>query len=132
MLREISSLLRKASSEDKTQVKFSELSTHDTGVGPLVCALDAVDEEFRWPDFASNVTFELHRKRDSAGAKKPTSASEHYVRILYNLEPVVLPYCAKDHYGGDPTLCKLDAFFQHCEKLIPKDYLADCSKPVVG
>jgi hypothetical protein len=129
MLREISGLLRKASS-DQIRVKFSELSTHDTGVGPLVCALDAVDEEFRWPDFASNVTFELHRKRDSAGAK-PKPASEHYVRVLYNLEPVALPYCAKDHYGADPTLCKLDAFFQHCEKLIPKNYEADCAKPVV-
>lgn len=129
MLREISSLIRKAASQDTPKVKFSELSTHDTGVGPLICGLEIFDG--RWPDFASNVTFELFRKQPE-GTKKPAAASDHYVRVLYNMKPVGLPYCAAkgDHLEGDPTVCKIESFFKHCERLIPKNYEADCAKPL--
>lgn len=125
MVSNISSILVRAATSPNPKVKFSELSTHDTGVAPLLCALDAFDG--RWPNFASNVGFELHRVRSS---KPNTGASDHYVRVLYNLRAVNLPWCVKDHYPGDASLCSLKAFKEFADNLMPKDYAEQCAKPV--
>ncbi|KAI9028567.1 histidine phosphatase superfamily [Hyaloraphidium curvatum] len=124
MVKNISDLLAKAAAEDAPAIRFAELSSHDTGVAPLICALQGFDG--KWPGFGSSVTFELMRPKGKG------AASDHFVRVLYNLKPVRLPYCsaAGDHFEGDPSVCRLEAFMRYADSIIPKQYAKDCATPL--
>jgi len=57
------------------------------------------------------------------------SLRNHYVRILYNDDPVRIPGCvAKEtnHLPGDETFCTLEAFKEIVDKFTPRSWKKEC------
>ena len=73
-------------------------SGHDYTILPLLLVLGVQVRE--WPPFTANLIIELYKTRkvlgdkktsnDGAGDRDTGSYAEHYVRVLYNGEPLVL------------------------------------------
>ncbi|KXS12800.1 phosphoglycerate mutase-like protein [Gonapodya prolifera JEL478] len=93
--------------------KLAVWSGHDTTLGPLLVALRVFDG--KWPQFANNLVFELFEQNPTPPSSfLSRSQSRHYVRLLYNQNPLNLPYCAApdQHHPSDPAMCTLEAFLE--------------------
>ncbi|ORY44417.1 phosphoglycerate mutase-like protein, partial [Rhizoclosmatium globosum] len=106
------------------KVKLAVFSGHDTTIAPLLSSLGLFNGELtKWPGFGRN------------GVQSSPSYDNHYVRMKYNGEKLILPQCQKQsfwkkstpaNYRGDPTLCRLDIFMNAIGNIIPEAYEADC------
>ncbi|KND03408.1 uncharacterized protein SPPG_00894 [Spizellomyces punctatus DAOM BR117] len=115
---------------NRDPVKLAIYSAHDTTIGPLLTAFKVSDG--RYPPFAAMVNFELFEeashKRSVWSRLVGINPPPHYVRMLYNGQPLRIPACAPvgKHREGDDSLCTLDAFMEHVDRMIPKDYEKSC------
>ncbi|KAK4047226.1 hypothetical protein OIV83_005528 [Microbotryomycetes sp. JL201] len=152
-------LVRKAQDPKETREKarLSIYACHDTSVGGILNALDAFDG--RWPPFTSHLAVELFRASPSSSTSSPNQATsgsffsafvpsflqsslkqqqlqkQHYVRLLFNAKPVILPACQAtgNHLPGtEGAVCTLEAFSAAVSKveLTGKQWEQGCA--VVG
>eukprot|EP00298_Acanthocystis_sp_HF-20_P001423 c11838_g1_i1.p1 GENE.c11838_g1_i1~~c11838_g1_i1.p1 ORF type:complete len:429 (-),score=129.85 c11838_g1_i1:19-1278(-) len=75
-----------------TQHKLTLLSGHDTSIMPLMCSLGYY--EHVWPDFCSNVAFEVYLKND-----------HRYVRVVRNGQWIPISGCSE--------YCPMNKFLDH-------------------
>ncbi|CAL8468369.1 g7909 [Coccomyxa elongata] len=85
-------------------------SGHDTTIMPILATLGVQLKD--WPEYVSNVVFELWERKTEEGQSK------HYVRVLYNKEPLSL---AK-HPQGEPI--ELEEF----EEVYLKPYIVSAQQ----
>merc|ERR1711862_220218 len=78
-LQEIVKRLRAAAALDD-EPSVSLFSGHDTVIAPVLSALGVYKRQglCEWPPYASRIIFELYRR-----------ASNHFVRVVYNGQPMV-------------------------------------------
>lgn len=120
-------------------LKLSINSCHDTSIGGILNALSAFND--RWPPFTSHLGIELYKTVDPSTptpstsststtndpksltsrltsllpSSKPSSSSRspHFVRVLFNGKPLLLPGCSNrgDHLEGTKgSVCTWEAF----------------------
>ena len=109
-----------------TDKKLCIYSAHDSSIMPLLAAFSQdtnaeskIQKELRiFPPYGSHIIIEQYEQPNQ----------EHFVRILFNGEPVILPACLSkaDNYQGDPSLCHLNTFSAAMKRFIPTDYLGEC------
>ena len=75
-------------STSRTTQKMALYGSHDTTVAAILSTLGVFDR--RWPQFTSNVTFELF-KAQRGGILSFVKKDQHYVRVRYNQDVVKLP-----------------------------------------
>ena len=92
-------------------LKLAIFSGHDSTISPLLCAFKVFDGSY--PDFASNITFEIYSGKDS-----------HYIKMLYNGNALKIPSCLP--VPGNDQLCTLQDFVSHMDKLTPTNYEQEC------
>lgn len=92
-------------------LKMAIFSGHDSTIAPLLQAFKVFNGEY--PNFASNVTFEIYRQTES-----------YYVKMLYNGDAVRIPSCTP--VTQDESLCRLSDFFLYMDLLTPKNYEEEC------
>ncbi|KAM3422794.1 putative acid phosphatase SPBC4.06 [Cercospora zeina] len=142
-------------------LEFSMAGCHDTTIAATLAALGGFDyRRDKWPNFTSNIAFELFKSKDApinpttnsnmswlsslfsskaseSTARAPlhsmtpatkTKLEGHYVRLRYNDEPVVLPFCRGPgrHLEGDETFCTLSAFKEAVDRITPEDWRTEC------
>ncbi|CAO1619498.1 unnamed protein product [Sympodiomycopsis kandeliae] len=97
---------------NKDPLKMAIYSTHDTTLAGILSTLDCFNH--RWPAFTASIGVELYRDQQR---------SEHYVRMLYNGNPVSIPACqAKgNHLDGQTEFCTLNTFVDAVKKLARED-----------
>ena len=85
--------------KNRTKVKFSLFSGHDTTLTPLAVALGIGNG--KWPSLASRIVFELYSEKDQK--------DRHYIKVLYNGKNATpdLNFCQGHVVSG---LCKLKHF----------------------
>lgn len=128
---------RKTQLNSKDPTKLLVHTTHDSTLAALLCTFDVFDD--KWPPFTSSVTFELFRKRTPASKQDNFSGlralssvwrrqDEHYVRMRYKNENMVLPMCAEEgkHLPGSPEFCTFETFRRRVEELTPRDWAGEC------
>ncbi|XP_041378600.1 2-phosphoxylose phosphatase 1-like [Gigantopelta aegis] len=103
--------------KNRTKVKFSLFSGHDTTITPLAVTLGIHDG--KWPHLASRIVFELYSQ---VGQK-----DRHYVKVLYNGRNITpdASFCQGHVING---MCKLKYFtrFVREEILQGKTYAHIC------
>lgn len=120
--------------------RFRFYSAHDATLAAIIGALEAT--ELKWPQFRSNLLFELWQHDDERGSNNdveetaagvmrtrksatPTtpSVSEFFIRIIYNgrVPTFFDEWC-------DMNKCPLSVFLRHLRALVPKDPVHACSK----
>lgn len=113
--------------------KLSIFSGHDSSVGPLLSVFGVFNNRF--PPFGSVVSFEQFEEMATKTGIPPVSPhqrhyniSKSFIRMSYNGDPVIIPHCALpgNHRQDDKTLCRLEAFFDHADSMIPKNYEKEC------
>ncbi len=152
LLADVASGLDAASSR-RAPLRLALYAAHDTTVMPLVLAMRAMhphgDGKARppaplsWPPYASHVSFELWGPPESeaavgvasgtapsaGGGAEPAAATSsdaaraHYVRVLYNFEPLPLA-CA---HGAAHHACKLADFRAAVAPFLPADFGEECA-----
>lgn len=128
---------RKTQLNSKDPTKLLVHTTHDSTLAALLCTFDVFDD--KWPPFTSSVIFELFRKRTPASKQDNFSGlgalssvwrrqDEHYVRMRYKNENMVLPMCAEEgkHLPGSPEFCTFETFRRRVEELTPRDWAGEC------
>lgn len=101
-------------------------SGHDSTIAPLLSAFkfpDPKEEIENFVPFAANIAIEQFAE------KTPTASDpKHYVRVLYNGSPIIIPKCASsgNHYQSEKSLCTLETFSEFISQFIPKNYLKEC------
>ncbi|KAI9093864.1 histidine phosphatase superfamily [Phlyctochytrium arcticum] len=111
-------------------VKLAIFSGHDSTVGPLLSAFKI--KESQWPPLGSMVNIELFEENKLGSSWTRFlpfyKASNHYVRMIYNGQPLSIPACAPAdrHRKDDPSLCTLETFLSEMERIIPQDYEGEC------
>ena len=91
--------------------RFFVYSGHDVTIGPLLQAFGVYDG--LWPKFGANIIFEVVQKDN-----------KDFVRMKYNEEFQQIPQCPQSEIKA----CPIETFMKICEKLIPKDYEAECNR----
>ena len=99
------------------------ISGHDSTIAPLLIVFKQFDN--KWPPFASNVIVELYKSK--AGDKAATANDDHYVRMIYNNKVLRLPECQATAVENG-TLCPLNSFLELTQKMIPKNFSAECQE----
>lgn len=112
--------------DGESDLKMAIFSGHDSTIAPLLFAFHAFDGKY--PKFASLINIELFEDKEKRNEEtiaksdeivKSKNSASHFVRVLYNGEPLILPHCAKqgNHYKGklegikdNKYFCTLDAF----------------------
>eukprot|EP01027_Heterolobosea_sp_BB2_P017065 GEZU01024206.1.p1 GENE.GEZU01024206.1~~GEZU01024206.1.p1 ORF type:complete len:135 (-),score=22.92 GEZU01024206.1:8-412(-) len=120
-------------------VKFALYLGHDTTVGPFLSALQIPYSE--WPAYNSNIMTELYEDNNNKSEDAATSAGvRHFVRILYNGQPVQIPGCNSSTnalggrggraIGGElgETLCPFSVFEAIATQVVPSDYKTECQQ----
>ena len=74
-------------STKSTAQKMALYGTHDTTIAAILATLGVFDK--RWPNFTSNITFELFKTQ--SGGLFSFSRSKYFVRMRYNQTVVMLP-----------------------------------------
>ncbi|KAJ2725506.1 hypothetical protein GGI07_001262 [Coemansia sp. Benny D115] len=95
-------------------LKLAVYSGHDSTVMPMLAALKASNHDMLWPPYASNLVFELWRKNDG----------NRVVRVLYNGRVLRLQ---EGFEWCDLNACPVKTFFEHLDKYIPRDIVAECA-----
>ncbi|KAJ2714324.1 hypothetical protein H4R19_001790 [Coemansia spiralis] len=121
---------------------------HDITLAPLAHIMGHPASS-DWMPFASTLALELLRDPAAAGSgagaaadlpRPPTVSAPpppaHFVRILFNGQPIAVPTCAaygKHHPALGPSVCTLDAFYEHIAHIIPAPGAldAECGTPPV-
>ncbi|KAJ1861262.1 hypothetical protein LPJ57_006548 [Coemansia sp. RSA 486] len=95
-------------------VKLALYSGHDTTIGPILGSLKAGNRQMLWPPYASNLIFELWKKKDGS----------RVVRVLFNGEVLQLQ---QGNQWCDLSACPLDTFTSYLGDYIPSDIAAECN-----
>ncbi|KAJ3283041.1 hypothetical protein HK104_010578 [Borealophlyctis nickersoniae] len=135
MLKDLKTRIDAAVNGSSDAVKLALFSGHDSTVAPLLSAFRVFDKKY--PTFGAMINIELFEDPTNRPflSRLLNRPAPHYVRLLYNGEPQTLPACKPRgaHREGDETLCTLEAFMKHVEKMVPKDYEGMCrSEEKVG
>ncbi|EJD05488.1 phosphoglycerate mutase-like protein [Fomitiporia mediterranea MF3/22] len=115
-------------------------STHDTALAALLATFDVFDD--KWPAFTASITFELFKKASVEQGQtsylqtvlgtfspfKTTKPTEHFVRMRYQNQTMILPFCAAKgkHLEGHPEFCSLAAFRERVREFVPADWEEAC------
>ncbi|XP_001633091.2 lysophosphatidic acid phosphatase type 6 isoform X2 [Nematostella vectensis] len=89
------------------QHKMCLYSVHDTSISCLLTALGVFDN--KWPDFASEVAFELYRNQDN----------KYFVKVLYQGKAQHLP-------GNNTDLCPFEKFKALLAPQMTNDWQSQC------
>ncbi|KAK9915420.1 hypothetical protein WJX75_008934 [Coccomyxa subellipsoidea] len=89
-------------------------SGHDTTIMPILATLGVQLKD--WPEYVSNVVFELWEKNEQGESK-------HYVRVLYNKQPLSL---AKHPEGEPIELEQFEAVYLKPYILSSQQYKEEC------
>jgi len=144
-----------AAASRRAPLRLALYAAHDTTVLPLVLAMRASGEgtaarqPLTWPPYASHVSFELWGPPEAesaapgaasgtapsagGGASEPApaaaaggdAAGAHYVRVLYNFQPLPLA-CAR---GAAHHACRLADFRAAVAPFVPSDFGEECAAP---
>ncbi|KAJ2635518.1 hypothetical protein GGF40_003559 [Coemansia sp. RSA 1286] len=114
--------------------KLALYGGHDITVGPMSIIMGATNRQ--WLPFASTLTFELFKDKNSSGALEPQNlprpetvprdlkTSGYYVRVRLNDQVLQVPTCevpGKHHPKMGSSMCTLAAFFEHLEPVIASE-----------
>lgn len=83
---------------------------HDTTLIPVASAVGVMDQIKEWPSVGSHFSFELWRNQLS---------NQHYVRMIYNDQPLLLP-------GASSHFCSFETFKQLCDRVKPHNFKQQC------
>ena len=144
-----------AAASRRAPLRLALYAAHDTTVLPLVLAMRASGDgsagrqPLTWPPYASHVSFELwgppEAEAAAGGAASGTApsagggsepapappaaggdaAGAHYVRVLYNFQPLPLA-CAR---GAAHHACRLADFRAAIAPFVPSDFGEECAAP---
>lgn len=108
-----------------TDLRLVLAAGHDTTVMGILASLGSIPKGSpQWPPFGANLAIEIFRSEASSRKDVPSigrkrmkdlqpgqreALAGHYVRLIYNGEPVVIPTCAKNgnHLRGREDFCAL-------------------------
>lgn len=109
-------LLTNEISDEQRVEKLLLYSAHDNTLAPLMGALtDPKAYDCGQPPYASSLIFELYKHE-----------GDRYIRILYNDEPVIPPYCDSIEIDGVEHLCLFSDYAVGVSEFYSMDFEKEC------
>jgi len=90
-------------------------SGHDTTVLPVLISYQLFNGI--WPSFCSSIVWELHKHKITGN---------HYVRVLYDFKPMILPATTSGARFGS-AFVPFDEFKALTDSLSPSDFESECA-----